>query len=720
MNSRRKVRTAIIQAALVVAAISSLLAKAQGADSIAGISQQLLDEVVVTAKTPAVKVTPDKTVYDLKSTVMGQSGTLLDALSSIPGVSVTTEGAVSLYGNRGATININGKKCYLKGRELANYLRSLPASTVGTVSLRTTANAKDDASDKNGIIEITTRRVRERGFTLGINGGASAWRNLRGNGSLNLSYNSGRSEFSLLYSFFASRQRIRLNINRHYISDENRMLQLSLRRRSDNANTVKGSWRYRLSSASTVTSSLSYSRNCRNEFGRMDSSIPVLSENDRSDNHTGSRWRNIMADICLDHRFSSGAEISVNFNHFRYNTREHQLLETSSPDTLRSYVGGRVRWYIDRIDYSQPLGGDFRLQAGVKNTIVSIRNAGSYSDLTAGEWVPNHGLSSSFRYRANTNAAYTQISFKHGGLAATVGARLEHERLKGSFSGNEAAPDTAYRVNTLDIVPTAEVRYLFPSGPAVMLSYSRRIERPNYADLNPFIYVFDEYTHAGGNINLHQSTSDNIQLGFSFANRLQAALFLTRSDDAIMKGYHEISDRCVYVAAENLPYFLQTGLRLVLANQNVGRRWSLTATATMLYNRYDWMDGTTKESTRCLTPLLNLENRFDLGAGWNAELSGNYSGKMAYGQVMLSQSGNMNMAVRKSFCHGSASLTLFVRDILATDRSKTIIRLGSHRAFFKENEFKRITGLSFSYKFHAGRKTPGHKEHKGPEELERL
>lgn len=710
-------------ASATVTVAASFFASAQTAtpaDSTAGISEQLLDEIVVTARTPAVRVTPDRTVYDLKSTVTGQSGTLLDALGSIPGVSVNNDGAVSLYGNRGATISIDGQKTYLRGQELANYLRSLPASTVSTIALRTTANARDDASDKNGIIEITTRRIRERGFTLGLNGGLSAWRNLRSNGSLSLAYNTGRSEFSLLYSCFAARRRIRLDIDRHYITDDNRMLQTSSRRRTDNAHTVKGGWRYRLSPNTTLGTSLNLSRNCRNEFGRMDTRIPVLQENSRSDNRNRSRWRNLMADIYLDHRFSSGAELSGGINHFRYHTSERQLLESTTPDTLRSTVGGRVSWFIDRIDYTQPFGKSIRLQAGIKNTFVSIRNAGNYYDRTADDWTHNPHLSSTFRYRANTNAAYTQISFTRGRFAATAGARLEHERLRGTFSGNEAAADTSYRISTVDIVPTAEVKYLSPGGAAFMLSYSRRIDRPNYADLNPFIYVFDEYTHSGGNINLHSSASDNLQLGFSYGGRFQAALFMTYSDDAIMKSYHEISDRRVYVAAENLPYYLQAGLRLILASQPIGRRWTMTATAIGLYNRYDWFDNTKRESTRRFTPLISLDNQFDLGAGWNAELKANYTGAMAHGQVLLRPSGNVDLAVRKSLMKRKASVTLFVRDIFATDRTHTSIRLGGRTSFFEETEFRRIAGFSFSYKFHTGRKSSGSHGPEGPEELDRL
>lgn len=705
---------AMTGAVIVPAALSAQ------SDSIAGIPAELLDEVVVMARIPAVRVTPDKTVYSLKSTVMGQVGTLIDALSSVPGVSVSDGGAVSLYGNSGAKVVIDGKAVYLKGTELANYLRSIPASTVSTIALRTTASAKDDASDKAGVIEIVTAGHREHGLTVGTNGTVSAGRNLRGNGGVNVAYNAGRSEFSFLYSFFAARHRTRLDIDRYYLRDEDRMLQLSKRRRTDNNNVVKAGWLYNFSKRSKAGIDVNLSRNCRNERGIMEGYIPVIDVGERSDNYNCQRWRYIMAGLYLTHRFGRGSRLDAGFNTFHYRTNERQMLEPDSDDSITSAVKGRVGWYIGHADYSSQFGSDWKLEAGVKSTFVSIRNSGDYRRRVGGVWLPDELLSSAFSYRANTNALYAQLSYMRGAFGVTAGVRVEHERLRSTFSGNEVASDTSYRVSTLDVVPTVEVKYTLSERAALMLAYSWRVERPNYMDMNPFIYIFDEYTHAGGNIGLHSSTSDNVQLGFAYGGRLQCALFLTRSDDAIMKAYHEISDKCVYVAAENLPYYLQTGLRVVLADLSVGRRWGVSLTAVGMYRRYDWFDGPKRRSTRSYSPILNLDNRFDLGAGWTAELKGTYNGKMAYGQVMLRPFGNVDVGIRKKLFGGKASLSVFAKDIFATNVVWTDIDLGGHDACFKEDEYKRQVGVSFSIKLHSGERKASYRERKGPEELDRL
>lgn len=707
-----------VLAAAVTSAIPSLLTAQT--DSVAGIPAELLDEVVVTAKIPAVRVTSGKTVYSMKSTVMGQVGTLVDAISSVPGVNVSDGGTVSLYGNNGARVVIDGKSVYLKGTELVNYLRSIPASTVSTIALRTTANARDDASDKAGVIEIVTAGTREHGLTVGTNGTVSAGRNLRGNGGVNAAYNVGRSEFSMSYSLYAGRQRTRLDIDRYYLRDEDRMLQLSTRRRSDNNHVVKGAWNYAVTEDTKAGIAADISRNCRNERGRMDGYIPVLDEHERSDNYNRQRWHSLMADAYVSHRFGSGGRLDAGFNTFHFRTSERQMLEASSDDSISSTVRGRIGWYILHADYSRQLGKGWKLDAGMKSTFVRIRNRGAYSRLEAGEWLPDENLSSGFSYRANTNALYAQLSYGRGGFGVTAGLRMEHERLRSAFSGNEVAADTCCRVSTLDLVPTVELKYALSERVALMLAYSRRVERPNYFDLNPFIYIFDEYTHAGGNIKLHSSTSDNVQLGVAVGGRLQGALFLTRSDDAIMKAYHEISDKCVYVASENLPYYLQAGLRLVLAELPIGQRWAVTLTAVGMYRRYDWFDGPERKSTRSYSPILQFDNRFDLGAGWSAELKGAYNGRMAHGQVMVRPFGNVDVGLRKKLFGGKVSLSVFAKDIFATQLVGTDIALGGHDASFKENEYKRQIGVSFSLKLHSGRKKASYQERKGPSELDRL
>ncbi len=685
------------------------------------IPDQHLDGITVTAKSPAMRVTADKTVFDLKSIVSGDIGTLLDALSAVPGISVSQSGTVTMYGNRGATILVDGQKIYLKGTELVNYLRTLPASIVSTVSLRTISSAKDDATDKGGIIEISTHRQRERGAQVTINGGISTWNTLKGNGSMNTMINRGHHEISLICSSYAARSRLRLDIDRPYKTDSDRMQQLSTRRRSDNSNLLKAGWLYKPSPRATIGTGLSLSRNCRNEHGLMDTEISSVNEKSISDNHTRQRWKNIMADIFSDYNFDSDAKLQSGLNYFHYTTTERQSLHSTVPDTLSGRVKGNVEWLICHADFTKPLGGGWRMELGAKHSIVSIKDSGSYFNRTEGQWTVNNSMSAGFRYNANTSAAYAQASFSRTPFSVTAGLRMEYERLHAHFSGNESSPDTAYRSGKFNISPNITLKFIASRDLALMMSYTRRLGRPNYADLNPFIYVFDESTLAGGNIKLHNSTSDNLQFGLAWQSRVQATIFFTHSSDAIMKSYHEISDRAIYATSENFPLYVQLGARIVIANTPViWSRWTTNLTAIAVYNRYDWRDGASKASTRKFTPIVNLDNRFDLGRGWVAELKASFTGKTAYGQVMVAPFGNIDIAVRKSLMRKRASLSLFIKDIFATNIIKSTVTLSGRSASMKENEYRRIAGISFSLKFQYGKKTGKHGSPLPPDELSRI
>lgn len=117
------------------------LASAQTAET-----ADTLAEVVVTAHKAEAIVTPGMTTYTPSATLSGSGGSAFDAISSLPGVSTDNNGSLSVNGVRGITVTINGRKGALKGSELTNYLKSLPATAVADIRIRTTPSAKDDAS----------------------------------------------------------------------------------------------------------------------------------------------------------------------------------------------------------------------------------------------------------------------------------------------------------------------------------------------------------------------------------------------------------------------------------------------------------------------------------------------------------------------------------------------------------------------------------------------
>ena len=138
----------------------------------------------------------------------------------------------------------------------------------------------------------------------------------------------------------------------------------------------------------------------------------------------------------------------------------------------------------------------------------------------------------------------------------------------------------------LHLFPTIALQYGLTSEHLFQFSgHGRRITRPNYGDLNPFTYIFDDYTHEGGNTKLHPSFSDNIELGYVY-RLVSDSLFLAHTDDAIMKSYREQEERRIYVMPQNLSSYVQTGVRVHAANLSPTSFWKVTD-RYRLYNNYE-------------------------------------------------------------------------------------------------------------------------------------
>ena len=125
----------------------------------------------------------------------------------------------------------------------------------------------------------------------------------------------------------------------------------------------------------------------------------------------------------------------------------------------------------------------------------------------------------------NINASYLQAGYEKDRLKISAGLRLEHTHVHGDFGGNTQQKDSSFTTNYFHLFPTIALQYGLTSEHLFQFSYGRRITRPNYGDLNPFTYIFDDYTHEGGNTKLHPSFSDNIELGYVYRDWFQTVLF---------------------------------------------------------------------------------------------------------------------------------------------------------------------------------------------------
>lgn len=685
------------------------------------IADQRLNEVVVTAKLSLVEMSAGRTTYRTDASIIQSTGSLYDILSSLPGVMIDSKGGVILNGQSGVKILMDGKPTYLSGEELVNLLKSTPATNTDKIDLITQPSARHDAAGSSGLIDIRTRKIKLRGMNLALNGNLAFGRSHNGYGSASMNIREDKFNLYLTYSYFQGKDVIDMFIDRAFNKDDKRMTQDSYRNKKSRSHYFLAGFDYSLNERTTWGTSMSGNFSDHKEKANMFTDIQKGEIAGNTDSRTERDWNNITAGTNILHKLKKeGGELSASFDYFHYSQTENQLLNSFNPDTLKGNMKGNINLYVGQMDATYPLHKNWKLQAGGKTSFVAIDNRAGYMRPSGSGWLSDGSLGSHFVYDENINAFYLQTGFEIGRLKLTAGLRLEHTHVHGDFGGNTLQKDSSFTTNYLHLFPTLAVQYSLASNNVLLLSYGRRIIRPNYGDLNPFTYIFDEYTHEGGNTKLRPSFSNNMDLAYVHRDWLQVALFYSFTDDAIMKSYQEQENQRIYVSPQNLSFYTQTGIRVNAANLSPASFWKINLTAIGMYNNYKWIEQGKKMKNRMLTPIFSWMNQFTLSAIWSAELSAKYNGRMAYAQATVHSVLEVNMAIQKKVFHKKGTITIFAKDIFNTNYQKVNLQVLGTRAFLDERHNQRMFGITFSWRFQKGNEVKESKRKNGIDETKRV
>lgn len=685
------------------------------------IADQRLNEVVVTAKLPLVEMSAGRTTYRTDASIAQNTGSLYDVLSSLPGVMIDSNGAILLNGQSGIKVLMDGKPTYLSGEELVNLLKSTPATNTDKIDLITQPSARHDAAGSSGMIDIRTRKIKLRGMNLALNGNLAFGRSGNGYGSTSMNIREDKFNLYLTYSYFQGKDIMEMLIDRAFNRDEIRMTQDSYRNRKSHSHYFQTGFDYYLNERTIWGTSMSGNISNRKERANMIAEIQGGGMGGNTDSRTNRNWNNISAGTNIMHKLKKeGGEISASLDYFHYSQTENQMLDSFKPDTLNGNMKGNINLYVGQIDATYPLHKNWKLQAGGKMSFVTIDNTAGYKRPSAFGWLPDGSLGSHFVYDENINALYLQTGYEIERLKLTAGLRLEHTHVHGDFGGNTLQKDSSFTTNYLHLFPTFALQYSLASNNVIQLSYGRRITRPNYGDLNPFTYIFDEYTHEGGNTKLRPSFSNNMELAYVHRDWLQVALFYSYTDDAIMKSYQEQESQRIYVSPQNLSFYTQTGVRVNAANLSPTSFWKMNLTVIGMYNNYKWMDQGKKMKNCILTPIFSWMNQFTFSATWSAELSANYNGRMAYAQATVHPILEVNMGIQKKVFRNKGTITIFARDIFNTNYQKVDIQVLGTKGFLDERHNKRVLGIAFSWRFQKGNEVKESKRKNGIDETKRV
>jgi hypothetical protein len=324
-----------------------------------------------------------------------------------------------------------------------------------------------------------------------------------------------------------------------------------------------------------------------------------------------------------------------------------------------------------------------------------------------------------FLYRENINAAYLNFSRQYKKWGIQAGVRLENTNYSGHQLGNgisQINKDSSFSPSYFSLFPTAYISYAASEKNQFSLNYGRRIDRPAYQDLNPFLFFLDQYTYQAGNPYLQPQFSHNIELTHTYAGFLSTTINYNYTKNFFSETFEQ-SGHATIVRNGNIGSRQNAGIS-VSAQLHVTKWWMSILYSNFNYTKFKGYLYGEPIDIDAATLLANVNNQFTFSHGWSAELSGWYRTKGVEGQVIIYPLGQATIAVSKKILQEKGSIKLGIRDFLATNKPHGFIDFQQTEATFHNFRDSRQLSVTFSYRFGRPIKAQSHRRAGGAGEEE--
>ncbi len=494
-------------------------------------AQKQLKGVNITAQANTIENKIDKLVYNVANDITSQGGVATDILKKVPMVTVDIDGKVELLGNPSVKFLINGKPSSIFGASLADALQSIPASQIKSIEVITSPGAKYDASGTGGIINIILKDNKVQGYNGSIN--LSAGTRLE-NGSLNL--NARGSNFGV-NAFFSGNKTLRsktLNTrNRTNIYKDTTANQFQngygYTERDGYQSGIGFDWN--ITKKDNITAGIryhhfsNYNEGVTNQEDQQIKGVTAPFSDLFSVRNSNSQFGENAIDINAEYKKTfkkEGQELSIQYNSGfnknigNYYQQQDYINQSKQSSGSTGDNPGHDHETEIGIDYAHPITENFLLETGAKlyyDDINSVSNVNKYNAST-NQYIFDPQQSNNFTYGRSVYSYYLSASFSlFNFFDIKTGLRDEYT-LTTVDAKNAGIPDYNF------LSPSFVIQHKISKTQSVKVAYSKRIERPDFGDLNPFINSSDPYNLSFGNPNLHPEIGNNFELGYngSFKN----------------------------------------------------------------------------------------------------------------------------------------------------------------------------------------------------------
>ncbi|MGB3799708.1 MAG: TonB-dependent receptor, partial [Lewinella sp.] len=498
-----------------------------------------LDAVEVIAERSRMQLGLDKKTFEVGQDVLSRGGSANQLLDQLPSVTVSPEGAISLRGNAGVKVLINGRPSALADN---NALESIPAESIERVEIITSPSARYEAAGTAGIINIILKKDGQRGYggTVSLSTGFPADHRLNGN------INWRREKFTAFLTAGGRYSNYRGTDNYYRESTLNGQTYTLDRRmdqdRNDVAANAYAGLDYRMTERATLSGSYSLYWMINDDESVTDFSyggtVPAFARDwqQRIDYREPGLYQQL--DLTYQQDLGDGSSLTA---YLKNDLWDEDEVEQSSFLELQP-AAGRVldfttnsregsRDHLLQLDYLRPMGEGRKLEAGLRGETRVIVADYLATDFLTQKPTVLPGFDNRLDYFERIGSAYVQYSYEGDKLGYQLGLRNEFTLVR-TENRSEQVEDIRKPYNRL--FPTANVSYSFREGLRMQASYTKRIQRPGFWQLNPFMSLSDPNSLFIGNPDLDPAYTDRVEVNLlrqSEKLTLNPAVYISRTTD---------------------------------------------------------------------------------------------------------------------------------------------------------------------------------------------
>lgn len=676
-----------------------------------------LNGVTVTARKPMVEVKADKMIVNVEGTINAVGSDALDLLRKSPGVMVDKDDNLSLAGKNGVQVYIDGRPSPLGGQDLANYLRSLQSAQIESIELITNPSAKYEAAGNAGIINIRLKKNKAFGTNGTVNAGYNVGVYSKYNGGFSLNHRNAKVNLFGNYNYSDNKMLTRMGINRT-IADSvfDSKANMVMHNKSHNFKVGADYFINKMSTLGVIVNGTlsdmgitNYSRTpIATKAGVVDRILVADNRNTRGND-------NLNYNLNYTYNNPKGKSLNLNADYGSFRIRNIQWQPNFYFDASGTTEQNRVIYEMlapsniniasVKGDWEQTLGKGKLGFGGKVSYVESDNDFQRYDVLTSGK-VLDRDRSNRFIYKENINAGYVNYNRAFKGFMIQAGLRVENTVIEGisqgqkaNGGGNYSKYDSTFRRNYTNLFPSAAITFNKNPMSQWSLTYSRRIDRPVYQDLNPFEFKLDQYTYQKGNIDLRPQYTNSFGLTHTYKYKLNTTINYSHVQDMFVQWIDTADRSKSFLNKRNLAS--QDIISVNMSYPIMYKKYRVFMNMNANYADYKADFGAGRKVNQSAFGFsFYAQNSLSFAKTWTAELTGFYNAPTIMQGAFRSRTlWSMDMGLQKQIMQGRATIKASVSDVFNTLRFQGTTDFAGQRTTINSNWETRQFKLALSFRF---------------------